>query len=330
MRNEQLSGSHKAAILLMAFGEDISTEVFKNLNEFEIKRISTAMSNIGRVDSDQVDYLIEEFYEILQENRKFFLGDADYTQKVINHALKGNEAKEIIQQLSLSSRGLSSLDVIDLRGLVSYISDEHPQTIAMILSHLKPDKFMAVLKMLSKPLRIEIIERVAKIEPISPEFIDEVESALRLEISASSAIGQEKVGGIEVLADMINMIDSGSEEVIFEELDDKHPELSEEIKELMFVFEDIAAFDMPNMQEVIKAVPGDKWRYALKSASQELQDSVFSNMSVRAADMLKDDISNLGAIKLTEVEKAQGDILMIVKGLQNEGKISLSSESEYV
>ena len=275
MRTDQLSGSQKVAILLLAFGEEISTEVFKNLNEFEIKRVSTAMSRIGRVDQENVDEIIEDFYDILQKNRKFILGDTDYTEKVISTALKGSDAKEIIDQLSLSSRGLSSLEVIDVRNLLGMIVDEHPQTIALILSHLQPDKFIAILKKLPKNLQVDIIDRVAKLEPVSPEFIDEIESSLRLEISSSSTVGHEKTGGTELLADMINMIDSGTEEVIFEELDDKDPELSEEIKELMFVFEDISSFDSNNMQEIIKAVPGDKWRYALKSASEDLQNVVF-------------------------------------------------------
>nr|MBP6219208.1 hypothetical protein [Oligoflexales bacterium] len=178
------SGSQKAAILLLSFGEDISSEIFKHLNEFEIKRIGTAMSRLGRLEEGVVDDVILEFYQILQQNKQFFYGGSEYTKKVIGAAFKGGEAEEIIDQLSLSSANLDSLELIDPRTLAGFIRNEHPQTMALILAHLEPAKFGETLKMLPESLHTEILLRVANLESVAPELIDEIEDVLRQEVQS--------------------------------------------------------------------------------------------------------------------------------------------------
>ena len=216
MGTNKYTGAQKAAILLLSFGEDISAEIFKHMNEFEIKRIGSAMSRLGRLEQDIVDSIIMEFYDILQQNRKFFYGGNEFTKKVIGSAFKGGEADELIEQLALSSSAnLDSLELIDPRTLSTFIRNEHPQTIALILAHLDPKKCGESLKLLPESLHTEIMLRIASLEAVAPEIIDEIDDVLRNEIQAMGSIATQKLGGVEPLAEMLNLIDKQTEEQIY-------------------------------------------------------------------------------------------------------------------
>lgn len=331
MGTHNYSGSQKAAILLLSFGEEISSEIFKNLNEFEIKRIGTAMSRLGRLEEDVVDEVILEFYEIIQQNKQFFYGGSDYTKKVIGSAFKGGEAEELIDQLSLSSANLDSLELIDPRTLGGFIRNEHPQTIALILAHLDPSKFGETLKTLPEALHTEILLRVANLDAVAPELIDEIEDVLRQEVQAMGSISTDKLGGVEAIADMLNLIDKSSEEEMLDNLEERDPDLAEEIRQLMFVFDDLVKLDDRSIQELIKNVNNDKWKVALKTSSEAVRDLVFKNMSTRAADMLKEDMEAMPAVKLSDVEAVQFEILQVTRKLEEEGKVIIASgDSTYV
>ena len=325
------SGSQKAAILLLSFGEEISSEIFKNLNEFEIKRIGTAMSRLGRLEDDIVDDIIQEFYEILQQNKQFFYGGSDYTKKIIGSAFKGGEAEELIDQLSLSSANLDSLELIDPRTLAGFIRNEHPQTIALILAHLEPTKMGETLKLLPEALHTEILLRVANLDAVAPELIDEIEDVLRQEVQAMGSISTDKLGGVESIADMLNLIDKSTEEEMLDNLEERDPDLAEEIRQLMFVFDDLVKLDDKSIQELIKNVPNDKWKIALKTSSESVRELIFKNMSKRAADMLTEDMEAMSAVKLSDVEAVQFEILQITRKLEEEGKVIIAGgDSTYV
>ena len=325
------SGAQKAAILLLSFGEDISSEIFKNLNEFEIKRIGTAMSRLGRLDEETVDEIILEFYEILQQNRQFFYGGSDYTKRVIGSAFKGGEAEDLIDQLSLSSANLDSLELIDPRTLAGFIRTEHPQTIALILAHLEPQKMGETLKILPESLHTEILLRIANLDSVAPELIDEIEDVLRQEVQAMGSISNDKLGGVEAIADMLNLVDKASEEEMLDNLEERDPDLAEEVRKLMFVFDDLVKLDDRSMQELLKVVNSTKWKVALKTSSEAVRDLVFKNMSKRAAEMLREDMEATGAVKLSDVESVQFEILTATRKLESEGKIIISSgDSTYV
>jgi len=331
MPTHNYSGSQKAAILLLSFGEEISSEIFKHLNEFEIKRIGTAMSRLGRLEEGVVDEIIQEFYTILQQNKQFFYGGSDYTKKVIGAAFKGGEAEEIIDQLSLSSANLDSLELIDPRTLAGFIRNEHPQTIALILAHLEAVKFGEVLKLLPENLHTEILLRVANLDAVAPELIDEIEDVLRQEVQAMGSISTDKLGGVEAIADMLNLMDKATEEELLDNLEERDPDLAEQIRQLMFVFDDLVKLDDRSLQELIKGVSNDKWKIALKTASESVKDAIFRNMSQRAADMLREDMEAMGAVKLSDVESGQFEILTICRKLEEEGKVIIASkESQYV
>ena len=326
MGANKYSGAQKAAILLLSFGEEISAEIFKHMNEFEIKRIGSAMSRLGRLEQDIVDSIIMEFYNILQQNRKFFYGGNEFTKKVIGSAFKGGQADELIEQLALSSSAnLDSLELIDPRTLATFIRNEHPQTIALILAHLDPKKCGESLKLLPEALHTEIMLRIASLEAVAPEIIDEIDDVLRTEIQAMGSIATQKLGGVEPLAEMLNLIDKQTEEQILDNLEERDPDLAEQIRQLMFVFDDLVKIDDRGIQELIKAVANDKWKIALKTASEAVKELVFKNMSERAAVMLREDMESMGAVKLSDVEAIQFEVVSTARKLEEEGKIIINS-----
>ena len=333
MATNKYSGAQKAAILLLSFGEEISAEIFKHMNEFEIKRIGTAMSRLGRLEQEIVDEVMMEFYAVLQQNRKFFYGGNDFTKKVIGNAFKGGEADEIIEQLALgSSANLESLELIDPRTLANFIRNEHPQTISLILAHLDPKKCGETIKNLPEGLHTEIMLRIANLDAVAPEIIDEIDDVLRTEIQAMGSISTQKIGGVEPIAEMLNLLDKATEEQILDNLEERDPDLAEQIRQLMFVFDDLVKVDDRGIQELIKNVNNDKWKIALKTSSEAVRELVFKNMSSRAAEMLKEDMEAMAAVKLSDVETAQYEIVQIARRLEEEGKIVIASggDSAYV
>lgn len=326
MAGNKYTGAQKAAILMLSFGEEISAEIFKNMTEFEIKRIGTAMSRLGRLDQDVVDDIMGEFYEILQQNKKFFYGGNDFTKKVIGSAFKGGEADDIIEQLSLGSNAnLDSLELIDPRTLANFIRAEHPQTMALILAHLDSKKCGEALKALPENLHTEILIRIANLDAVQPEIIDEIDDVLRQEVQAMGSVTTQKIGGVEPIAEMLNLMDKATEETILDNLEERDPDLAEQIRQLMFVFDDLVKIDDKGIQELIKNVNNDKWKLALRTAADAVKELVFKNMSERAAQMLREDMEAMGAVKLTDIEAVQMEVIGIARKLETEGKIIIAS-----
>ncbi len=289
-----------------------------------------AMSRLGRLDETVVDEIILEFYGILQQNKQFFYGGSDFTKKVLGSAFKGGEAEGLIDQLSHASATFDSLSLIDPRTLAGFIRNEHPQTIALILAHLDPPRFSETMKLLPENLRVEILFRVANLDSVAPDIIDEVDDVLRQEVQALGSFSTDKLGGPESVANMLNVMDKATEEELLDGLDERDPDLAEQIRLLMFVFDDLAKLDARSAQELVKSVPQDKWKVALKTAGDPVKDLIFKNMSERASQMLKEDIEAMGAVKLSDVEAVQYEILTICRKLEEEGKIVIGSDSQYV
>jgi flagellar motor switch protein FliG len=331
MATNKYTGAQKAAILMLSFGEDIAAEIFKHMSEFEVKRIGSAMSRLGRMDQEIIDNVILEFYEILQQNRKFFYGGSEFTKSVLGSAFKGGEAEALIDSLSLDAANLDSLELIDPRTLSNFIRNEHPQTIALILAHLDAKKCGETMKLLPEALHTEILLRIANLDAVAPEIIDEIDDVLRDEIQAMGSISSTKIGGVEPIAEMLNLMDKATEEQILDNLEERDPDLAEQIRNLMFVFDDLVKLDDRSMQEVIKNVKNEKWKVALKAASEGVRELVFKNMSTRAAEMLREDMEASGAVKLSEVEQIQMEVIQIARKLEEEGKIVIASgDSQYV
>lgn len=323
------SGPQKAAILLLAFGEEIAAEIFKHMTEFEIKRIGTAMSRLGRVDSDVMDDVMEEFYVILQSNKKFFLGGNDFTKKLISSAFKDDQANSLIEDLALeSAANLDSLELIDPKTLANFLRTEHPQTIALILAHLDPKKFGETLKLLPESLHTEIILRIANLEAVSPEIIDEIDDVLRNEIQSMGNISSQRIGGVDPIVEMLNLMDKATEENILDRLEERDPELAETIRKLMFVFDDLTKIDDRGIQAILREVKPDVLKLALKTAGESVKELIFKNMSQRAAENMREEMANAAPAKLTDVEQAQFAIVQIARRLNDEGKIVISTSGE--
>ena len=322
MATNKYTGAQKAAILMLSFGEDISAEIFKSMTEFEIKRIGTAMSRLGRMEQELVDEIMMEFYAVLQQNKKFFYGGNDFTKKVIGSAFKGGEADDLIEQLSLGSNAnLDSLELIDPRTLSNFIRNEHPQTVALILAHLDSKKCGDTLKLLPEGIHTEVLLRIANLDTVQPEIIDEIDDVLRQEVQAMGSITTQKIGGIEPIAGMLNLMDKATSEQILDGFEERDPDMAEQIRQLMFVFDDLVKIDERGIQELIKNISNDKWKIALRTGSEAVKELVFKNMSTRAADMLREDMEASGAVKLTDVEAAQLEVINIARKLETEGKI---------
>ena len=303
------------------------------MTEFEIKRIGAAMSRLGRLENDVIETVMGEFYGVLQQNRKFFYGGNDFTKKLIGTAFKGTDGDELINQLALgSSSNLDSLELIDARTLSNFIRNEHPQTIALILAHLDSRKCGDTLKLLPESMRTEILIRIANLDAVAPEIIDEIDDVLRAEIQAMGSISTQKIGGVEPIAEMLNLIDGASEEQILDGLEERDPELAERIRQLMFTFDDLVKIDDRGIQEIVKAVQNDKWKIALKTASEAVRELVFKNMSERAAKMLREDMEAMAAVKLSDVEAIQYEIVQVARKLEEEGKIviAMGGDAAYV
>lgn len=323
------SGPQKAAILLLAFGEEISAEIFKQMTEFEIKRIGSAMSRLGRVDSEVIDEVMDEFYLMLQSNKKYFLGGNDFTRKLIETAFNGDQASGIIEDLALESNAtLESLELIDPKTLANFLRSEHPQTIALILAHLDPKKFGETLKMLPDSLHTELILRIANLESVSPDIIDEIDDVLRNEIQRMGNVTQQQIGGIEPIVEMLNLMDKITEENILDRLEERDPDLAEQIRKLMFVFDDLAKIDDRGIQTILREVKPESLKLALKTAAEGVKEMIFRNMSQRAAENMKEEMENAAPAKLTDVESAQFSIVQIARRLNEEGKIVISSSGE--
>ena len=315
------SGVQKTAILLLSFGEEISADIFKHLTEYEIKRIGTAMGRLGRLEESEVQDTIDEFYQILQQDKQFFYGGIDYTRKVLSGAFKGNEGEDLIDELDISGANLNSLDNIDAKTLAGFLRNEHPQTIALILSHLDAKKMSDTLKLMPEVLHTEILVRIANLDSINPELIEEVESVLKQEVAANTNFSMNRLGGSDHVANMLNLVDKQSEEEFLEALEEKDPELAEQIRQLMFVFDDLINLDDRGAQELIKEVPNENWMLSLRTASEGVRELIFKNMSDRAAKMLREDMEVMGAVKVSEVDGAQQEVLQIAKKLEEEGKL---------
>jgi flagellar motor switch protein FliG len=319
------SGPQKAAILLLAFGEEISAEIFKNMTEFEIKRIGSAMSRLGRIDGDVIEEVMEEFYTILQSNKKYFLGGNDFTKRIISSAFKDTDANAMIEELALESNAtLESLELIDPKTLANFLRSEHPQTIALILAHLEPKKFGETLKMLPEQLHTELILRIANLESVSPEIIDEVDDVLRSEIQRMGNVTSHRLGGVDPIVEMLNLMDKATEENILDRLEERDPDLTETIRKLMFVFDDLVKIDDRGIQTILREVKPDQLKLALKTASEAVRDLILRNMSQRAAENMREEMAVMPPAKLSDVETAQFAIVQVARRLHEEGKIVIA------
>ncbi|MEE8434448.1 MAG: flagellar motor switch protein FliG [bacterium] len=322
----KLTGPKKAAILLLAMGEEGASEVVKNLEDSEIQQVGYYMARFTDVAPEELDVVLEEFYNKSGTAGDGFLINAsgDFVRNTISKALGGDRAKELVDNLSatVEESALESLKWLDPKAIANFITHEHPQTIALILAHLEdPEQTATVLKELPENLQADVVYRMAILESIQPGVVSEIDEVLSREMQASGAMGTSKVGGIEAVAEMLNSLDKSTETRILATIEESNPDLAEQIRELMFTFEDMVLIDSKSMQVVVKEMPRDELVLALKTASEPIKELIFSAQSTRAAEMLREDLEVLPPTKVSDVERAQQAMVKIARQLEEEGKI---------
>lgn len=318
-----LSGRQKAANFLILLGPEKSAELFKHLNEEEIEQLTLEIANVRQVPKDKMDDIFREFYEMALASQFIGQGGIDYAREVLNRAYGEEKTVEIIGRISasLQVRPFDFMRKTEPSQLLNFIQSEHPQTIALILAYLDSEKAATIISALPPDRQSEVARRIAIMDTTSPDVIKEVERVLERKLSSIGPQEMTNAGGVKSVVEIINRVDRGTEKTIMEALEVQDPELAEEIKKLMFVFEDIVMIDDRSVQRVLREVETQDLALALKGASNEVSQKIFTNMSTRASDMLREDIEFMGPVRLRDVEDAQQRIVNIIRKLEESGEI---------
>jgi flagellar motor switch protein FliG len=326
----QLTGRQKAAIFLVTLGSDVSAEIFKYLREDEIEQLTFEIARLDKVEPEEKDKVLLEFQEMMMAQGFISTGGIDYARDVLERALGSQKAVDIINRLtsSLQVRPFDFIRRTDPTHLVNFIQGEHPQTIALILAFLDANKAAQILGALQHEVQADVAKRIALMQRTSPDILREVERVLERKLSTLASDDYTTAGGVDAIVEILNSVDRSTEKAIIEQLEEDDPELAEEIKKRMFVFEDIVLLDDRSIQKVMREVDGQDLAKALKSVDAEVQDKIFRNMSKRAASMLREDMDFMGPIRVKDVDEAQQKIVNIIRKLEESGEIVVARAGE--
>ena len=327
--DKKMTGSMKAAIFLLSLGEGRASEVFKKLNDAEIRQVAAAMTRIREILPDDLAAVAEEFITLFEGDTKLMVESGDFLRNVIKNTLPADRAEEILKEISALQRDKAfgwSRDV-NVSSLTTALTMEHPQTIAMIMAHLPADIASDVLVSLPEEMKGDIALRVARLGQIPEEIVRDVDGALKDELKNMVSSGG-KVGGLQVLVDIIGGVDKSSEDTIMEMIEEEDMEMAMNVRDMMFVFEDMVSIDDRGMREILKRVEGAQLTIALKTASEEMKNKILGNLSSRAAEMILEDLEVMGPVKLSEVEEAQQAVVSAAKDLESEGSITLGGKGK--
>ena len=330
--DEGVPGAMKAAIFLMVMGEDWTSDFFKKITDLEIRKVAEYMAEIRYVPPEIMVSVMEEFLDNVETDDQLMIEGGSFLKNVVEGSLDPAKAKSLYQELEEDKQNIpfTYFDRMDAKMMIDFIKGEHPQTIALILAHLKPPKSAAVLMGLPKNIQGSIAMRIAKIKQVPLEVVKEVDQAIEKEIIGfGSAMGRE-VGGLDAVVNILNEVDGATEDNVLSWLEEEKAEMAEEIRQMMFVFEDLVNIDDRGMREILKSIDMGILKIGLKTASEDMKQKVFSNMSSRAGEMLKEDMEVMGPVRLAEVEEAQLKIVRFAKQMEMEGKIVLGKGKEDV
>lgn len=329
-KKAEFSGKQKAAIFLLAIGPEVASEVMKRLSEAEVDTLTYEIARLDKVTPEDKEKVLQEFQELMMAQEFITRGGIDQARAILEKALGTQKAVDILNRLtsSLQVRPFDFVRRQDPAQLLNFIQNEHPQTIALILSYLDPQKAATILSSLPNTIQPDVSRRIAKMDRTSPEVLREVERVLERKLSTLSNEDYTSAGGIEAIVEILNNVDRGTEKAIIEALEENDPELAEEIKKKMFVFEDIVLLDDKAIQKVLRELDNQDLAKALKNVDQEVQEKIFKNMSKRAASLLREDMEFLGPIRLKDVEEAQQKIVNIIRKLEEEGEIVVARAGE--
>ncbi|WP_456297655.1 flagellar motor switch protein FliG [Anaeromicropila populeti] len=323
---DDITGLQKAAILLIALGPEKSASIFKHLKEDEIEQLTLEIANTRSVPTQTKDAVLDEFYEICLAQQYISEGGINYAKELLEKALGHEKAMDVIGKLtaSLQVRPFEFVRKTDASQLLNFIQDEHPQTIALILSYLSSGQASAIISSLSPDKQADVAKRIAQMDRTSPDVIKEVEKVLEKKLASLVNQDYTIVGGVDSIVDILNTVDRGTEKHIMESLEIDEPELADEIRKKMFVFEDILSLDDKSIQRVLREVDNNELAVALKGSNEEVQNVIFNNLSKRLSTMIKEDMDFMGPVRLKDVEEAQQKIVNIIRKLEDSGEIIIS------
>ncbi len=318
----KMTGVQKAAILLNSIGEEASASILKSLRDNDIRRIVGAMAKLKKAPVPIIKGVLQEYYRILSEESEVIF-ESDGAKDKFMKTLGEDRARMIFGAAASGNqqKSLDALELVDTRTLANYLMNEHPQTIALIMAHLPVEKKTDVIRRLPEQVQGEVVLRMANLDYISPELIDQVNEVLKTGLATMGTMEMTQLGGVEPVAEMFNLMDKNSEQSIMSRVEEKDPLLAEEIRKLMFVFDDLVKVDDKGMGLILKEVNNETLLRALKSSPDPLREKIFRNMSKRAADLIRADLETLGPVRVSDVEAAQQQMLGIARRLEEEGKL---------
>ena len=324
------SSAEKTAILLIGLGQDLAAEIMRHMDPHEVKRVGVAMSRLGKVDQETVDQIMVEFHQILMSDKPGLKsGGFQFAQKVLQQAFgRSDFGQNLIKDLKHSSASMSSLELTDADTIYRIIANEHPQTMALVIAHANPNMAGKIIQKLSEALKIEVIQRVTKMDRVAPELVQEVDDMIRKELEQIGLAGR-KIGGADKAAAILNAMNNEREQIL-DTLEERDPDLTDSIRSHMFTFEDLAKLDDKSIQGLYKSVDSRIWVLALRNASNSLKNRIYCNLSKRAAQNLAEDIEALGPQPIKDVQGAQGDILQKAFDLEAQGVIILRQNQQEV
>lgn len=324
--NNDISGIQKAAVLLISLGPERSASIFKHLKEDEIEQLTLEIANTRSISPATKDQVMDEFYEICLAQQYIAEGGIAYAKELLEKALGSDKARDVIGKLtaSLQVRPFEFVRKTDASQLLNFIQDEHPQTIALILSYLSSGQASQIISALTPEKQADVAKRIAQMDRTSPDVIKEVEKVLERKLASLVNQDYTIVGGVDSIVEILNTVDRGTEKHIMETLEIEEPELADEIRRKMFVFEDILSLDDKSIQRVLREVDNNELAVALKGSNEEVQNVIFNNLSKRLAAMIKEDMEYMGPVRLKDVEEAQQRIVNIIRKLEDSSEIIIS------
>ena len=324
--SDELTGVQKAAVLLIALGPEKSADIFKHLKEDEIEELTLEIANTRSISPQVKESVLNEFYQVCLAQQYIAEGGIGYAKELLDKALGGERAQEVISKLmaSLQVRPFEFVRKTDPSQVLNFIQDEHPQTIAMILAYLTPAQAAMIMSSLTSEVQADVAKRIATMDRTSPDVVKEVEHVLERKLS--SLINQDYtiVGGVDAIVSILNTVDRSTEKHIMETLEIEEPELADEIRKKMFVFEDILLLDDRAIQRVLRDVDNNDLSIALKGSNEEVQNAIFKNLSKRLAAMIKEDMEFMGPVRMKDVEEAQQKIVGVIRKLEDSAEIVIS------
>ncbi|MER2088131.1 flagellar motor switch protein FliG [Sporosarcina sp. JAI121] len=325
-KEKGMTGKQKAALLLISLGPEVSASIYKHLNEDEIERLTLEISGVKKVESSVKEEIIEEFHHIALAQDYISQGGIGYAKTVLEKALGKEHAQAIINRLtsSLQVRPFDFARRADPTQILNFIQNEHPQTISLILSYLDAEQAGMILSSLPQEMQADIAKRIATMDSTSPEVISEIEAVLERKLSSTVTQDYTETGGIDAVVEVLNGVDRTTEKTILDALEIQDPELAEEIRKRMFVFEDIVTLDNRSIQRIIRDCENEDLILSLKVSSEEVKDILFRNMSQRMAESFREEMEIMGPVRLKDVEEAQSRIVGIIRRLEDSGEIIIA------